>query len=105
MSQEPEFSVQGRSKEFSDQEAILKAIATSLPYGTKLVYKEHGTIGARSTSFYKRINHLPNVIMAHPSLRGIDLARNAICVLTFGGTVALEALNFGKPVIVFSKTL
>ena len=102
LSLEPEFSVQARSKEFNDQATIVKQIAMSLPLGYDLIIKEHVLLGRRHLSFYKDLLKFPNVKMAHPSVRGIDLAAKSCMVATLAGSVTLEATLLGKPVIEFS---
>ncbi len=99
---EPEFSVQARCKEFNDQKSIIKLLALNMPAGYDLVIKEHSDIGRRDKSFYTELLKLPNIKMAHPSLRGIDLVKKARSVATMAGTVSLEATMMGKRVIEFS---
>ncbi len=99
---EPEFSVQVKSKEFNDQATIIRQIALSLPSGYELVIKEHATLGKRNLSFYKNLIKFPNIRMAHPTIRGIDLADKARAVATLVGTVTFEATLLGKPVVEFS---
>ncbi len=100
---EPEFSVQGRCKEFNDQGAIARQLALSLPVGVNLVIKEHAWIGARPLDFYKNLLALPNVIMADPGLRAIDLIPKALATASLAGTVTLEAAMFGKPALIFTE--
>lgn len=99
---EPEFSVQGKTKEYNDQASIIRQLAMSLPAGYDLVIKEHAALGRRHLSFYEDLLKFPNIRMAHPSVRGIDLATNARAVATLAGTVTLEATLLGKPAIEFS---
>lgn len=99
---EPEFSVQARSKEFNDQNAIIKLLALNLPIGYDLIIKEHSDIGRRNIKFYKDLLKIPNIKMAHPSIRGIDLVRRARAVASMTGTVSLEATMYGKRAIEFS---
>tara|TARA_Y100001970_G_C14256637_1_gene875964 strand:- start:7773 stop:9296 length:1524 start_codon:yes stop_codon:yes gene_type:complete len=103
ISLEPEFSVQARCKEFNDQKAIIKQLALSLPIGYEIVIKEHFDIGRRGWSFYNDLCKIPNVRMAHPSIRGIDLVAESRAVATMAGTVTLEATLMGKNVIEFSN--
>jgi hypothetical protein len=100
---EPEFSVQGRCKEFNDQGAIARQLALSLPAGVNLVIKEHAWIGGRQLGFYENLLALPNVIMAHPGMRAIDLIPKAAAVASLAGTVTYEAALFGKPALIFSE--
>lgn len=99
---EPEFSVQGKSKEFNDQSAIVRQIAMCLPAGYELVIKEHSFLGRRHLDFYTNLLKFPNVRMAHPAIRGVDLADKARAVATMAGSISLEASLLGKPVIEFS---
>jgi len=80
LSLEPEFATQGRSKEFNDQASIIRQIAMNLPAGYDLVFKEHVVLGRRHLAFYSDLTKYPNVKMAHPSVRGIDLTNKAHAV-------------------------
>ena len=73
-----------------------------MPSGYNLVIKEHSDIGRRNKNFYIELLKLPNVIMAHPSLRGIDLVKKCRAVASMSGTVSLEATLLGKRAIEFS---
>ncbi len=103
ISLEPEFSVQAKCKEFNDQKSIIKQLAMCLPMGYELIIKEHFDIGRRSWNFYEELCKIPNVRMAHPSIRGIDLVSQSRAVATMAGTVTLEATLMGKKVIEFSN--
>ncbi|MEQ8667374.1 MAG: hypothetical protein RIC16_16765 [Rhodospirillales bacterium] len=100
---EPEFSIQARSKEFTDQSTVIRHIAMSLPAGYDLVIKEHVLLGRRPISYYRDLLKFPNIRMAHPSVRGVDLAARAEAVATMASSVTLEAGLLGKPVMEFSK--
>ncbi len=102
LSLEPEFSVQGRSKEFNDQGAIIKQLALNMPAGYELIIKEHVDIGRRSNEFYTTLLRLPNVRMVHPSIKGEELVKKSRAVASLVGTVSLEASLLGKNVIEFS---
>lgn len=99
---EPEFSVQGRCKEFNDQRAILRQLAVSLPPGVRLVLKEHAWVGERQLDLFRELLCLPNVVMAHPAIPAVDLIRHAKVVASLNGTVTLEAAMFGKGALLFS---
>lgn len=99
---EPEFSVQARCKEFNDQKAIVRQLAMSLPAGMRLVIKEHAWVGMRRLSFYEDLLAIPNVVMAHPGLRALDIIPHARAVASLAGTVTLEAALFGKMAVIFS---
>lgn len=102
LSLEPEFSTQGKSKGYNDQASIIRQLAMNLPAGYDLVFKEHIVLGRRHLAFYSDLTKFPNVKMAHPSVRGIDLAAKARAVAVLTGSVTLEATLLGKPVVEFS---
>lgn len=99
---EPEFSVQARSKEFSDQGFVIRQLAKSLPAGVQLVIKEHAWIGERSLEYYKELLAFPNIVMAHPSIRALDLIPHSLGVASLSGTVTLEAAVMGRRAVIFS---
>lgn len=99
---EPEFSVQARCKEFNDQRAIVRQLSLSLPADMILVIKEHAFIGDRQLSFYEDLAVLPNVIMAHPGIRALDLIEKSEAVASLAGTVTLEAALYGKSALIFT---
>jgi hypothetical protein len=99
---EPEATLSFSAGICLDQLAIIQALAISLPANTYLVVKEHLiAIGARSTEFYETIKRMPNVILASPLERGVDVTANAKAVATIGGTSGLDAAIMGIPVIIF----
>jgi hypothetical protein len=100
---EPEFSVQMKCKDFNDQGAIARQIALSLPADMKLVIKEHTFLGGHRIDFYRDLVAMPNVIMAHPGLRAIDLIPKAVATASLASTASLEAAFHGRPAIIFSE--
>ena len=102
LSVEPEFSVQGKCKEFNDQRAIIRQMALCLPAGYELVFKEHSLLGRRDLSFYRELLKFPNIRMVHPAIRGVELIKKARAVATMAGSASLEASLLGKPVVEFS---
>ncbi|MDC0476401.1 hypothetical protein OAN83_01240 [Alphaproteobacteria bacterium] len=100
---EPEFSVQGRCKEFHDQLSIIKSIANSLPLGTTLLIKEHAWIGHRKISFYQEILRYPNIMMVSPSVPASKLIKKATFLVSLNGTAIFEAATMGIPAAFFSR--
>ena len=94
--------MQARCKEFNDQKAIIKLLALNMPAGYEVIIKEHSDVGRRSKNFYLELLKFPNIRMAHPSIRGIDLVKQARAVASMAGTVSLEASIMGKRVVEFS---
>lgn len=101
---EPEFTTTSLAREFNNTAAVLQQLALSLPAGYRLVVKEHVTsIGNRDLGFYKKLLHLPNVVMADYRIRGLDLAAKAAAVSTISDTVAMEAALLGKNAVIFAE--
>jgi len=103
MPHEPEYTVQSLCREFADPTALFRQLALALPAGVKLVLKEHQRVGNRKQSYYDDFMRFPNVVLAHPSLRGVDLIARCAATATMGGSTPVEAAQFGKPSIVFGN--
>jgi hypothetical protein len=102
---EPETTVLIQSLFYSDQLALIKQIAMSIPLDCRLYVKEHPAMyGLRDIKDYKRLKQLPNVVLIRYDANTHDLIRNCQLVTTLTGTVGLEALFYNKPVIMFGKT-
>jgi hypothetical protein len=99
---EPEFSVQGRCKEYNDQFSIVRQIALSLPPGINIIIKEHAWVGDKKVSAYAELLNLDNVKMAHPGFRALDFIPDAEAVASVAGTVTLEAAYYGKRALIFT---
>ena len=82
-----------------------------IPEEMTLAIKEHssqqssslrGYLG-RSPHFYSVVENLPNTIILSPSVQLSALAERARCVFTLTGTVAIESVLRGTPVIYFGS--
>ena len=103
---QPEATLLGASPAWLDQLALVRLLSASLPAGHRLVVKDHPVIGGtRAPAFYRSVRQLPNVVLLDERVSGrwIARARNCSLVATIGGTVGLEAMLFGKPVLVFGR--
>lgn len=93
---------------YVDQIGVITNIAKSLPVGLKLYVKEHPNMkdqGWREKSFYKQILELPNVELIHPNVPSEELLDKCKLVITIRGTTSLEAIQHGKPSIVFKADI
>lgn len=99
---EPEFSVQGRCKEFFNQQAIVLSIADAMPSGCVLFIKEHAWIGHRRIEYYEDILRHPNIQMISPAIPASMLIENAKFVASLNGTTLFEAAAYGVPAAYFS---
>ena len=89
---------------YINQTEAIKIIAKSLPINFKLVVKDHPmqiTRGWRSSSEYKEIMEIPNVILVHPDFSNEELYKNCSLLVTIAGTSGFEATFYGKPAITF----
>lgn len=93
---------------FAQQWLALRAISEALPTGHTLLVKEHPSTfryyyhpGFRSMEFHTQISRLPNTRLAPLALSSYELIDRAVAVATVTGTVGIEALVRGKPVLVF----
>ncbi|MCL5260313.1 MAG: hypothetical protein M1561_01320 [Gammaproteobacteria bacterium] len=84
-----------------DYENVLINVAKILSEFFSIAIKEHpAAIGTRSGVFYKRLQELKNIILVHPDYNSQHLIKKCDAVLTWTGTVGLEAALRGKKVIV-----
>jgi hypothetical protein len=101
---EPETALQGLSPEYFYQQALIAAVSRDLPAGVYLAVKEAlGAIGRRPDNFYEQIAELKNVVWLDCWELGFECARRADAVVTICGTVGLEAVANGTPVISFGQ--
>lgn len=101
---EPEYTLDVQGWPFADQASLIRSIAQSLPVDMLLLVKDHRLmVGPRSAGFYRRILELPNVRLVDERIYSQDLVRASVLALTVTGTVALEALCCGVPVIMFGE--
>lgn len=86
------------------QMAIIHDIALSLPPDAVLFVKEHiWQIGLRDTAFYRAILEIPNVVMVHHEIPGIDLVKQCDLVCTMTGSSGHEAAALGIPAIRYGR--
>jgi hypothetical protein len=99
---QPEFTVNVRAPFHDNQIALMESIAKSMPIGYRLVIKEHpGMKGERPLGYYRQLRAPYNVDLLSPAVDSHELIRQSDAVLTITGSVAWEAILFGKPVIAF----
>ncbi len=102
---EPEVTLGVYSKAYLNQIETTRLFSHNLPVGMKLVVKEHPwAIGKRPLSYYRKLLEIPNVMLAHPTMRSRELISNARLVTIIAGSIGLEALILKKPVVVLGRT-
>ncbi|GLR18861.1 hypothetical protein GCM10007940_34770 [Portibacter lacus] len=100
---QPEYTVDGIAYDFYNQVEFIASIAKKLPADVSIVVKENPRmIGAknRNPEYYTELLRHPNIVFLHHSIDAHELIEKSALVLTLTGTVGLEALLLGKPVIV-----
>lgn len=105
---QPERTSLPESELYAQQWLIIKNISLILPQGYILYVKEHPSIFTgrydyryRSLSFYENITSLQNVKLISIEYDTFKLIDNSLCIATITGTVGVQALMRGKPVMVF----
>ncbi len=98
----PEYSTLIQGTMFGNQLTLIEALAKSIPNDWVVYVKEHPAMVkevVRARSFYKRIEELPNVVMAPVYADSYRIINNAEMVAIINGTSGWEAILRGKPVI------
>lgn len=102
---EPEVTLGVYSKSYLNQIEAIRLISHNIPVGMKLVVKEHPwSIGKRPLSYYRKLLEIPNVKLAHPSLKSRELISNARLITVISGSLGFESLILKKPVVVLGRT-
>jgi hypothetical protein len=98
---EPEVTLSVYSKPYLNQIEAVRLLSHNLPVGMKLVVKEHPwSIGKRPLSYYRKLLEIPNVMLAHPSMKSRELISHSQLVTVIAGSIGFEGLMLNKPVIV-----
>ncbi|MGQ0644450.1 MAG: capsular polysaccharide export protein, LipB/KpsS family [Elusimicrobiota bacterium] len=88
-----------------DQLRLIRQIAEALPAGHKLYVKEHPgmLVGKRPLGFYRELARTPGVRLIDRGVDSYRLIPSAVGVVTVTGTVGLEAVASGKPVVLIGR--
>jgi UDP-N-acetylglucosamine 2-epimerase len=97
---EPEMAINTQAYPWHSQKNTIKFISSLLPYGCRLLVREHrGVWGRRPTAFYKYLRRLPGVTLIDPFDSQFKYVRNAALVVTENGSTGWEGLLYRRPVI------
>jgi hypothetical protein len=91
---------------FTNQIEIIKLLSKSIPTDYKLLVKEHPAQISRSwrdINTYKKILDIPKVIPIHPEADSRNFIKKSSLVIAISSTVALDALFYEKPSMLFTK--
>jgi hypothetical protein len=100
---EPEMSIEVYCPYLKYQLPIIRNIVASLPFGTKLVVKEHPLNGPRTREFYDAIRKITQVRYIAPEVDSRILLKSAKAIVTITGTVGWESTILGKPLFLLGK--
>jgi hypothetical protein len=99
---EPEATTMVHGSYYENQLELIHNIARSLPAGWKLVVKEHFFMrGQRRLADYRRLLHVPNLVLVPFSVPTNRLIQECRVLTTISSTAGLEAALIGKPVVMF----
>lgn len=97
---EPEVALLAYGRPYRNQIETVRNLAVSLPVGWKLLVKEHPNAhGYRSIGYYRKLRQIPNVVLAGPNVDSNKLIEGSGLVLVVFGTIGLEAIIKGKPLV------
>lgn len=103
LQRDPESTVDVLGRCYTDQLALIRVIANSLPKDNKLYVKEHRTaIGDRGFSFYRKLREIPAVVLIDERVSAKSLIEQSLAVFSVSGTVTIEAFFSGVPAGIFS---
>ena len=102
---QPEMTTSSLGGMYVDQMLAIERLARKMPSGSRVVVKENPKQNEyqRPESFYMRLAAIPNVVLAPTETSTFDLIRGSLFVATVTGTAGWEAVNLGKPALVFGK--
>jgi len=103
---EPEIALLVNGVNYQNQIELIRKVAQSLPFGWKLIVKEHpNSITYRSAGYYKKLLQIPNVYFADINTRPYYWIKKSKLVATISGFVGFEAAMLSVPVVVFGDVM
>ena len=99
---QPEATTLPQAGVFAEQELCVQLLAPVLKeYGIKLYVKEHFVQPYRTKNFYRDLRQTDNVTLVSSYVDSVDLLAHCVAAATPAGTVSIEAIANGRPVLVF----
>lgn len=92
--------------ELIDELELIRQVSRSVPVHFKVVIKANPSMLVRfadthPSSFYEKMNELPNVVVVSPKLKSMPIISKAKALVTISGTGLLEAAILGIPAFSF----
>ena len=102
---QPEMTTSAIGGVYVDQLLAIERLSRHLPPDMKIVVKENPkqTAYQRPHSFFERLAAVPNALLVPSDCDTYRLIRDSDLVATVTGTAGWEAINLGKPTLVFGK--
>lgn len=100
---QPEMTTSSLGSEYIDQMLAIERLSRKLPKGMIIVVKENPkqTDYQRPNNFFERLQAVPSAILVDTNLDTFSLIKNSMAIATITGTAGWEAINMGKPAIIF----
>jgi hypothetical protein len=102
---QPEMTTSSLGGYYVDQMLAIERLSRKLPEGMRILVKENPKQNEyqRPVNFYRRLQALDNVVLVPIEMNTYDLIRDCAFVATVTGAAGWEAINLGKPALVFGK--
>jgi hypothetical protein len=100
MHKESDLPLTFQATPWQDQRNTVQLLASCLPFGYRLLVREHRlNFGQRPTSYYRHLLQLPNVVLIDPFDSQYKYLRNADLIVTESGSSGWEGLLLGGRVL------
>ena len=104
MHKEAELAQTFQAPLWHDQRNTIRILASMLPFGYRLLVREHRlNYGRRPTRYYRELRNIPNVAVIDPFDSQFKYITNASLVVTENGSTGWEALLFGRRLLTVSR--
>lgn len=104
MHKEAELAQTFQAPLWHDQRNTIRVLATMLPFGYRLLVREHRlNYGRRPTRYYRELHNIPNIAVIDPFDSQFKYITNASLVVTENGSTGWEALLFGRRLLTVSR--
>jgi hypothetical protein len=105
MHKEAELAQTYQATFWHDQRNTIRVLASMLPFGYRLLVREHRlNFGNRPSRFYRQLQKIPNLVIIDPFESQFKYLRHADLVVTENGSSGWEGLKFGKRTLLLSQT-
>ncbi len=102
---QPESSIDVMAPFYSDQYMVIESISRSMPVNYLLLVKIHvSDADSYSNAQIKRFLKIPGVRIVSPFVSSRNFIEQAVLLFSITGTIGLEGVLLGKPVIMFGNS-